>query len=89
MPKVVKEILGFTIERGVPLSDATKSRDKWVRLVGAMDCGVSVVLKKSGDVVSFRMSCRKQGFNCKSRAIRDDDGKATNNIRVWKLKHEE
>jgi len=47
------------------------------------------VLKKSGDVVSFRMSCKKQGFNCKSRAIRDADGKATNDIRVWKLKHED
>ena len=89
MPKVIKEIEGFTIESGVPLTDASKSRDKWARLVAGMSIGDSTVLKKSGDVVSFRMSCRKQGFNCKSRAIRDDDGKATNDIRVWKLKHED
>jgi len=89
MPKFVKEILGFTIEHGVPYSELDKSRNKWVRLVNAMAVGDSTVLQSSGDVVSFRMSCRKQGFNCKSRAIRDDDGKATNDIRVWKLKHED
>tara|TARA_R100001510_G_C7620994_1_gene181909 strand:+ start:87 stop:356 length:270 start_codon:yes stop_codon:yes gene_type:complete len=88
MRKVVKEILGFTIEHGVPLSDLHKSRNKWVRLVDAMDIGDSTVLKTSGDVVSFRMTCKKQGFKCVSRAIRDEDGNATNDIRVWKLKNE-
>ena len=86
MPKVIKEIEGFTIEYGVPLSDLTKSKDRWVRLVSAMDCGDSTVLKTSGDVVSFRQNCKRQGFKCVSRAIRDDDGNATNDIRVWKLK---
>ena len=89
MPKVVKEVLGFTIEHGVPLSDLDRSRNKWVRLVNAMNCGDSTVLKTSGDVVSFRMSCKKQGFKCVSRAVRDDNGNATNDIRVWKLKNED
>jgi hypothetical protein len=88
MPKVVKEIEGFVIESGVPLTDPHKSRDKWVRLVNAMSVGDSTVLKTSGDVVSFRMNCKKQGFKCVSRAIRDEDGNATNDIRAWKLKNE-
>ncbi len=86
--KVVKEILGFTIEHGVPFADFDKSKNKWVRLVNAMDVGDSTVLKTSGDVVSFRMTCKRQGFKCLSRAIRDEDGNATNDIRVWKLKNE-
>ena len=85
MPKVVKEILGFTIEHGVPLSDLDRSRNKWVRLVNAMNCGDSTVLKTSGDVVSFRMNCKKLGFNCKSRAVRDEQGKTTASTRVWKV----
>ena len=85
MPKVVKEIEGFVIESGVPLTDPHLSRNRWVRLVASMQTGDSVVLKKSGDVVSFRMNCKKQGFSCKSRAIRDEDGYATNDIRVWKV----
>jgi len=89
MPKFVKEILGFTIEHGVPYSELDKSRNKWVRLVNAMAVGDSTVLKSSGDVVSFRMNCKKQGFKCLSIAIRDDNGNATNDIRVWKLKHED
>jgi len=89
MPKFVKEILGFTIEHGVPYSELDKSRNKWVRLVNAMAVGDSTVLKSSGDVVSFRMNCKKQGFKCLSRSIRDDNGNATNDIRVWKLKHED
>ena len=88
MRKVVKEVLGFTIEHGVPLSDLDKSKNKWVRLVNAMDIGDSTVLKTSGDVVSFRMTCKKQGFKCVSRAIRDEDGNATNDIRVWKLQND-
>ena len=72
MRKVVKEVLGFTIEHGIPYSDFDKSRNKWVRLVNAMAVGDSTVLKTSGDVVSFR----------------DDSGNATNDIRVWKLKNE-
>ena len=72
----------------MPYSDFDKSRNKWVTLVRAMDIGDSTVLKKSGDVVSFRMMCKKQGFSCKSRAIRDEDGNATNDIRVWKLKND-
>ncbi len=86
--KVVKEILGFTIEHGVPFAEFDKSKNKWVRLVNAMDVGDSTVLKTSGDVVSFRMTCKRQGFKCLSRAIRDEDGNATNDIRVWKLKNE-
>lgn len=86
--KVVKEILGFTIEHGVPFADFDKSKNKWVRLVDAMEIGDSTVLKTSGDVVSFRMTCKRQGFKCLSRAIRDEDGNATNDIRVWKLKNE-
>jgi len=89
MRKVVKEVLGFTIEHGIPYSEFDKSRNKWVRLVNAMAVGDSTVLKSSGDVVSFRMNCKKQGFKCLSRAIRDDNGNATNDIRVWKLKHED
>lgn len=88
MRKVVKEILGFTIEHGVPFAEFDKSKNKWVRLVNAMDVGDSTVLKTSGDVVSFRMTCKRQGFKCLSRAIRDEDGNATNDIRVWKLKNE-
>jgi hypothetical protein len=88
MRKVIKEIGGFVIESGVPLTESNKSRDKWVRLVNAMNIGDSTVLKTSGDVVSFRMNCKRQGFNCKSRAVRDEDGKATNDIRVWKLKND-
>ena len=86
--KVVKEILGFTIEHGVPFAEFDKSKNKWVRLVDAMEIGDSTVLKTSGDVVSFRMTCKRQGFKCLSRAIRDKDGNATNDIRVWKLKNE-
>ena len=86
--KVVKEILGFTIEHGVPFAEFDKSKNKWVRLVNAMDVGDSTVLKTSGDVVSCRMTCKRQGFKCLSRAIRDEDGNATNDIRVWKLKNE-
>ena len=85
MPKVVKEIAGFVIESGVPLTDPHKSRDKWVRLVNAMSVGDSTVLKTSGDVVSFRMNCKKLGFNCKSRAVRDEQGKTTASTRVWKV----
>ena len=88
MRKVVKEILGFTIEHGVPFADFDKSKNKWVRLVSAMDVGDSTILKTSGDVVSFRTTCKKQGFKCLSRAVRDDNGNATNDIRVWKLKNE-
>ncbi len=88
MRKVVKEILGFTIEHGVPFAEFDKSKNKWVRLVNAMDVGDSTVLKTSGDVVSFRMTCKRQGFKCLSRAVRDDNGNATNDIRVWKLKNE-
>ena len=86
--KVVKEILGFTIEPGVPFAEFDKSKNKWVRLVNATDVGDSTVLKTSGDVVSFRMTCKRQGFKCLSRAVRDDNGNATNDIRVWKLKNE-
>ena len=86
--KVVTEILGFTIEHGVPFAEFDKSKNKWVRLVNAMDVGDSTVLKTSGDVVSFRMTCKRQGFKCLSRAVRDDNGNATNDIRVWKLKNE-
>jgi hypothetical protein len=89
MHKVVREIAGFTIESGVPLTEPSKSRDKWSRLVAGMSIGDSVVLKKSGDVVSFRMMCKKQGFNCKSRAIRDEHGISTPDVRVWKLENED
>jgi len=85
MPKFVKQIEGFTIESGVPLTEPSLSRDKWVRLVSAMSIGDSVVFPKSGDVVSFRMVCKKLGFNCKSRAVRGADGYATNEVRAWKL----
>ena len=85
MSKFVKEIAGFVIESGVPLTDPHKSRDKWVRLVNAMSVGDSTVLKTSGDVVSFRMNCKKLGFNCKSRAVRDEQGKTTASTRVWKV----
>tara|TARA_R100001224_G_scaffold104011_2_gene77011 strand:+ start:558 stop:824 length:267 start_codon:yes stop_codon:yes gene_type:complete len=88
MSKFVKEIAGFVIESGVPLTDPHKSRDKWVRLVNAMSIGDSTVLKTSGDVVSFRMNCKKLGFNCKSRAVRNDKGETTSETRVWKLKDE-
>tara|TARA_R110000751_G_scaffold23668_3_gene65305 strand:- start:330 stop:599 length:270 start_codon:yes stop_codon:yes gene_type:complete len=89
MHKVVREIAGFTIESGVPLTEPSKSRDKWSRLVAGMSIGDSVVLEKSGDVASFRMMCKKQGFNCKSRVIRDNDGTSTPDVRAWKLKHED
>ena len=85
MPKFVKEIEGFTIESGVPFTDPSKSRDKWIRLINAMSIGDSTVLKTSGEVVSFRMTCKKLGFSCKSRAVRGDDGKSTSNVRVWKV----
>jgi hypothetical protein len=87
--KIIKEIEGFTIESGVPLTDASKSKDKWARLVAGMSIGDSVVLKKSGDVVSFRMMCKKQGFSCKSRSIRDNEGQSTSDVRVWKLENED
>jgi hypothetical protein len=80
-----KEVGGFIIESGVPLTDHHKSRDKWVRLINAMSVGDSTVLKTSGDVVSFRMNCKKLGFECKSRTVRDEEGKATSHVRVWKL----
>jgi len=85
MPRVVKEVEGFVIESGVPLFDPDKSKDRWVRLINAMKFKDSTILKTSGDVVSFRMACKRLGFNCKSRAIRDKEGKATSNVRVWKV----
>ena len=87
--KIIKEFEGFTIESGVPLTDFEHSRDKWARLVAGMSIGDSVVLKKSGDVVSFRMMCKKQGFSCKSRSIRDNEGQSTSDVRVWKLENED
>ena len=85
MPRVIKEIEGFVIESGVPLFDPDKSKDRWVRLINAMKFEDSTILKTSGEVVSFRMACKRLGFNCKSRAIRDKEGKATSNVRVWKV----
>ena len=87
MPKVTKQIDGYVIESGIPISiDPRKSKDKWLRLTSAMKIGDSTILKTSGEVVSFRMSCKRLGFNCKSRAIRNKEGKATSNVRVWKVK---
>ena len=86
MPKVVKEIEGFVIESGVPLFDPGRSKDRWVRLINAMKFEDSTILKTSGEVVSFRMNCKKLGFDCKSRAVRDEQGKTTPSTRVWKVK---
>ena len=86
--KIIKEFEGFTIESGVPLTDFKHSKDKWSRLIAEMSFKDSVVLEKSGDVISFRTMCKKQGFSCKSRAIKDENGISTSNVRVWKLKME-
>ena len=50
-----------------------------------MKIGDSTILKTSGEVASFRQACKKSGFNCKSRAIRDEDGKVLPDTRVWKV----
>jgi hypothetical protein len=87
MSKIVKrQFDGYVIESGIPIMlDPAKSKDRWFRLVNAMEVGDSTVLKTSGDVCSFRSTCKKLGFECKSRAIRDVDGKASPDVRVWKL----
>ena len=86
--KIIKEFEGFTIESGVPLADFKHAKDKWARLIAEMSVEDSVVLEKSGDVISFRAMCKKQGFSCRSRSIRDENGISTPNVRVWKLKME-
>jgi|TARA_A100001515_G_scaffold144223_2_gene147657 hypothetical protein len=86
MPKVTKQIDGYVIESGIPISiDPRKSKDKWLRLTNAMKIGDSTILKTSGEVASFRQACKKSGFNCKSRAIRDENGKVLPDTRVWKV----
>jgi len=76
-PKVVKEIAGVKIERGIPIP--SNHWGKWSQIVGAMEIGDSVLIKaKTSPMWSMRKSAERLKIKLLCRKV--DEG-----FRIWRV----